>query len=187
MAAAPPKNAATPPVVDAGAANKKKKLFLIIGVAVVLIAISVGGTVVALKFLSPAPVAGDTTEEKTSVVLAPAIYLDMTPNFTINFSVNGRQRYLQATITLLYRDPELQSLLSLHMPAIRNGLVMLLSNKNFDELQTMEGKETLRVEALAIIQGQLQKERQALIDSGKGKGVSAATVEQVLFTNFVMQ
>lgn len=73
------------------------------------------------------------------------------------------------------------------MPAIRNGLVMLLSAKNFDELQTNEGKEILREEALEIIRSQLQKEKAALVASGKGEGVSAANVEQVLFTNFVMQ
>ncbi|MDZ4263117.1 MAG: flagellar basal body-associated FliL family protein [Pseudomonadota bacterium] len=187
MAAAPKKNA-SPPVADGG--SKKKKLFMIIGIAVALIAISIGGTVVALKMLSPAPAVGDAAaavkHEKTAA-LAPAIYFEMKPNFTINFNVNGRQRYLQAAITLLYRDPQLENLLILHMPAIRNGLVMLLSNKSFDELQTEEGKEILRAEALDIIKGQLQKEREALIAGGNGEGVSAANVEQVLFTNFVMQ
>lgn len=187
MAAAPKKDA-DKPVADSG--SKKKKLFLIIGIAVALIAISIGGTVVALKMLSPAPAAGDTTDEEEqveTVALAPAIYFEMKPNFTINFNVNGRQRYLQAAITLLYRDPQLESLLTLHMPAIRNGLVMLLSNKNFDELQTQEGKETLRAEALEIIKGQLLKEQEALIAGGEEEGVTAANVEQVLFTNFVMQ
>ncbi|WP_331346997.1 flagellar basal body-associated FliL family protein [Cellvibrio sp. UBA7661] len=184
MAVAPKKDAGN---ADADAGSKKKKLFLIIGLAVALVAISVGGTVVALKMLSPAPAGGAAEEHAKEAILAPAIYFEMTPNFTINFNVNGRQRYLQAAITLLYRDPELESLLTLHMPAIRNGLVMLLSSKNFDELQTEEGKETLRAEALEIIRGQLQKEREALIASGNGDKVSSANVEQVLFTNFVMQ
>jgi flagellar protein FliL len=175
---------------DAGSAEagSKKKLFLIIGVAVVLVVLSIGGTVVALKILSPAdPAVGEAKAEEAHAALAPAIYFEMTPNFTINFNVNGRQRYLQATITLLYRDPALEDLLKLHMPAIRNGLVMLLSSKSFDGLQTEEGKETLKVEALEVIRSQLQKEREVLIASGKGEDVSAANVEQVLLTNFVMQ
>lgn len=184
MAAAPKKDAGN---AGADAGSKKKKLFLIIGLAVALIAVSVGGTIVALKMLSPAPAGGAAEEHAEESTLAPAIYFEMTPNFTINFNVNGRQRYLQAAITLLYRDPELQSLLTLHMPAIRNGLVMLLSSKNFDELQTEEGKETLRAEALEIVQGQLQKERDILVASGNGEDVSSGNVEQVLFTNFVMQ
>ncbi|MEN0038862.1 MAG: flagellar basal body-associated FliL family protein [Cellvibrio sp.] len=177
---------------DAGsaeAAPKKKKLFLMIGIAVALIAISVGGTVVALKVLSPAPEAGKAgeTKEHAKEDLAPAIYYEMKPNFTINFNVNGRQRYLQAAITLMYRDPLLENLLKLHMPAIRNGLVMLLSGKNFEELQTPEGKDKLREEALQIIRDYVKKEQEALGAAGKSEETSSANVEQVLFTNFVMQ
>lgn len=185
MAAAPKAKA------DAGNAESgsKKKLFLMIGIALALVVISIGGTVVALKILSPAPPVGEAVAavEHAPSTLAPAIYFAMTPNFTINFNVNGRQRYLQAAITLMYRDPLLEELLKLHMPAIRNGLVMLLSAKNFDELQTNEGKEILREEALEIIRSQLQKEQAALTASGKADKVSSANVEQVLFTTFVMQ
>lgn len=181
MAAAPKKEAAS---ADESA-SKKKKMFMIIGLAVTLIAVSIGGTVFALKMLYPAS-ASDESAKKASV-LAPAIYHELTPNFTITFNVNGRQRYLQTAITVLYRDPKLLDQLTLHMPAIRNGLVMLLSSKNFDELQTEEGKETLRAEALDVIRGQLQKEREILVARGKGDKVSSANIEQVLFTNFVMQ
>jgi flagellar FliL protein len=168
----------------AEAGSKKKKLLLMIGVAVALIAVSISGTVVALKMLSPATHAD---KERTGEKLAPAIYFEMKPNFTINFTVNGRQRYLQAAITVMYRDPLLEHLLILHMPAIRNGLVMLLSAKEFDELQTSEGKEKLREEALEIIRSHVRKEQEALGAAGKSGNTSSANIEQVLFTNFVMQ
>lgn len=195
--------------------GSKKKLFLFVGLALLLVIISIGGTVAALKLLAP----GDDEEsddeevavEEVQAPLAPAIYFQMTPNFTINFNVNGRQRFLQAEITLMYRDPELEPILKLHMPAIRNGLVMLLSNKNFDELQTPEGKEILKKEAFDIVQGILIKEQQAVMPksddeeadedadekdkkkhkkSKKDKEVKQPKfpgIEQVLFTNFVMQ
>lgn len=192
MAAAPKaKTDAGNADADAGS-KKKKKLLLMIGVAVALIAISVGGTVVALKVLAPPPApapAGEAAaeEKEAESTLLPAIYYEMKPNFTINFNVNGRQRYLQAAITLLYRDPLLEEVLKLHMPAIRNGLVMLLSSKEFDELQTNEGKETLREEALEIIQSQLEQELDALSAKADAEKVPKGNVEQVLFTNFVMQ
>jgi len=190
MAAAPKaKTDAGNADADAGS-KKKKKLFLMIGVAVALIAISVGGTVVALKVLAPPPApAGEAAAEEKHAesTLLPAIYYEMKPNFTINFNVNGRQRYLQAAITLLYRDPLLEEVLKLHMPAIRNGLVMLLSSKEFDELQTNEGKEALREEALEIIQSQLEQELDALSAKADAEKVPKGNVEQVLFTNFVMQ
>jgi flagellar FliL protein len=196
------------------ATGSKKKLFLFIGLAVLLVIISIGGTVAALKLLAPS---GDEEEAEEEVVeevvpLAPAIYFQMTPNFTINFNVNGRQRFLQAEITLMYRDPILEPVLKLHMPAIRNGLVMLLSNKNFDELQTKEGKELLKKEAFDTVQGILVKEQQAALpkpeedededeeeaeedeeDTKKDKKATEKEqpkvpgIEQVLFTNFVMQ
>lgn len=182
MAAAPQN--ANNGAADAEAKAKKKKLFLLIGLALLLVALSVGGTLLTLKIFSPAPT-GTALEGEKKPSLAPAIYFDMAPNFTINFNVNGRQRYLQAAITLLHRDPALNELLKLHMPAIRNGLVMLFSSKSFDELQTSEGKETLKFEALEIINNQLRKEQEAL--AARGESPSASRVEEVLFTNFVMQ
>lgn len=189
MAAAPKKANNDAGAAEAGAGpSKKKKLLLIIGLAVALVAISIGGTIFALKMLSPAPAGGETTAADEKPSLAPAIYFDMAPNFTINFTVNGRQRYLQAAVTLLHRDPALDGLLKLHMPAIRNGLVMLFSNKNFDELQTSEGKEQLKAEALEIINNQLKKEQEALAAASEGDDKKpVAKIEQVLFTNFVMQ
>lgn len=209
MAAAPQKQ----PVAENTEADKKggkKKLLLIIGLALLLVAISVGGTLITLKFLAPDKADEQVVEEdKAPQPLPPAIYYELSPNFTINFNVNGRQRFLQAQITLLYRDEELEPLLKLHMPVIRNGLVMLLSSKNFAELQTTEGKESLRAEALKTVRDILEKEQVAAHagdekdedekDKDKDKDEKDAdkkgdehppeypNVEQVLFTNFVMQ
>ena len=61
------------------------------------------------------------------------------------------------------------------MPAIRNALVMLLSGQSFETLQTPEGKEALREQALVKIQEVLQQE------------IGKPGIEQVLFVNFVMQ
>lgn len=207
MAAAPQKQ----PVAENTEADKKggkKKLLLIIGLALLLVAISVGGTLITLKFLAPDKADEQVVEkDKAPQPLPPAIYYELSPNFTINFNVNGRQRFLQAQITLLYRDEELEPLLKLHMPVIRNGLVMLLSSKNFAELQTTEGKESLRAEALKTVRDILEKEQVAAHagdekdedEKDKDKDEKDAdkkgdehppeypNVEQVLFTNFVMQ
>lgn len=227
MAAAPKKTDDAKKINDAknteeegsentAAKGNKKKLFLFIGLAVLLVVVSIGGTIAALKLMAPDSDEESEVEEEEEVVeevepLAPAIYYQMTPNFTINFNINGRQRFLQAEITLMYRDPTLEPVLKLHMPAIRNGLVMLLSNKNFDELQTPEGKEILKKEAFDTVQGILIKEQQAVLpkpeeddeeeededEDKKSKKKKKKEkepeqpklpgIEQVLFTNFVMQ
>ncbi len=196
--------------------KKKKKLIIMIGVAVLLMAISIGGTLLAVKLMSSdskkevAEESGEEEEgeesEEEVTELAPAIYFTMTPNFTVNFNVDGRQRYLQAEITLLYRNPEVDSLLKLHMPAIRNQLVMLLGGKSFEELQNHESREKLKQESLIAIQTILDKENAALKkkdkeaedeeaedeeekdgDAEESEKLPPLVIEQVLFTRFVMQ
>lgn len=194
----------------AAAKQKKKKLFLFIGLAVLLVILSVGSTVVAVKMLSSNSDtddedASELVDEELSEPVLPTIYYPLKPNFTVNYDVNGRQRFLQAELTLMYRDETLVKTLELHMPAVRNGLVMLLSNQTFDELQTQEGKEKLRADALKTIQDIITKERTAATNvdkdddeeekpAEKAKGKSKEkpkkaepNIEQVLFTNFVMQ
>lgn len=199
------------------AKQKKKKLFIMIGVAVLLMVISIGGTLLAVNLMSSdskKDVAEESTDEDEEndeesedsesevATLEPAIYFTMEPNFTVNFNVDGRQRYLQAEITLLYRNPEVESLLTLHMPAIRNQLVMLLGGKSFDELQNHDSREKLKLEALAAIQAILDKEHAALNkqdedeedeedeeadEDEEAEKLPSLVVEQVLFTRFVMQ
>jgi len=185
MAASPPKAEAE---VAAGTGSKKK-LIMMVGIGVALVAISIGGTVAALKILAPASPAGEPpAEAAVEVKAAPAIYLELAPNFMINFSVDGRQRFLQAAITLLYRDPALEPFIKLHMPAIRNGLVMMLSNKDFDDLQSQQGKDAMRVEALEIVQSIVSKELDILAKKPEAsEALPKGKIEQVLFTNFVMQ
>ena len=137
----------------------------------------------------------ESSESAEAVVVKPAIYFPL-KTFTVNYDVNGRQRFLQAELTLMYRDETVLKILELHMPAVRNSLVMLLSRQVFDELQTAEGKEKLRIAALAEIQGIIAKETAASAEktddkeenNGKPKTKPPEpNIEQVLFTQFVTQ
>ena len=199
----------------AEAKKKKKKLFMFIGLAILLVFISVGATFFIVSKMMGSKHA-DADDEATAEVseaeevAAPIIYYPLKPNFTVNYDVNGRQRFLQVELTLTYRNPEVLKTLELHMPAVRNGLVMLLSSQVFEELQTVEGKEKLRAAALASVQDIINKETAALAakskdkkeededeekDTKKSKGKNKETkapppapnIEQVLFTQFVMQ
>lgn len=191
-------------VADAAAAKqKKKKLFMFIGLAVLLVIISIGATfLVVYKVLGAKHGASedDSSASESSAASEkslPAIYFALKPNFTVNFDVNGRQRFLQTELTLMYREESVMKLLELHMPEVRNGLVMLLSSQVFDELQTAEGKEKLRAQALKVVQDIIVKESLAGDAKGKSKdkekekdkekAKEPANVEQVLFTQFVMQ
>lgn len=169
-------------VVDpAVAKGKRKKLLLIIGAVLLLVGISVGSTLALVKlFADPElpTVAAEETDALAGETVArkqPAIYYPMQPVFVVNFESQGRQRFLQAELNLLLREKDIVPALELHMPAIRNSLVMLFSGQIYEDLQTAEGKELLRQQALLSVQEVLEKE------TGK------PGVEQVLFTNFVMQ
>lgn len=187
------------------AKKKKKKLFMFIGLAVLLVLISVGATFFIVTKMMGSKHSDDSDEasaesskSEESAAVTPAIYYPLKPNFTVNYDVNGRQRFLQAELTLMYRDEAVVKTLELHMPAVRNGLVMLLSSQVFEELQTAEGKEKLRTAALQIVQEIIAKEEAASAEKGKEKDEkkdkektkekkSPPNIEQVLFTQFVMQ
>ncbi|QLF94455.1 flagellar basal body-associated protein FliL [Pseudomonas sp. ABC1] len=159
---------------DGAAGKGKGKLIIIIVVALVLaIGLSVGGT---LMFLNKG---GDEAPPAEAVAAAPvrqpAIYQELAPAFVVNFNHNGRQRYMQVTLSLMSRDQLALDELKVHMPLLRNRLVMLFSSQDFATLASPDGKEALRQQATASVQELAQKETGKLV------------VEQVLFTNFVLQ
>ena len=161
----------------------KKKLIILAVVAIVLVGLSIGGTLMALKVLSPEPVATEIEnggedageESEIEVVKESAIYYPLKPAIIVNFPVRGRQRYLQAELTLMTRETDVIEAIELHMPMIRNALVLQFGGQVYADLQTAEGKELLRQQALEKIQNILQQE------------IDKPGIEQVLFTNFVMQ
>ncbi|MFI8621980.1 flagellar basal body-associated FliL family protein [Marinomonas sp. NPDC078689] len=154
----------------------KKKLIIILAIVLVLLG---GGGAAAYFFLfsdSDDATSGDAVStEDAAMVNAPSIYLKLDAPFVVDFMVDGKQRYLQLDMTIKSRDQVQIDAVKVHMPLIRNSLVLLLSSQSFDALQTMDGKAALKKAALDSINGILQQE------TGKGG------IDSVLFTNFVMQ
>lgn len=84
-------------------------------------------------------------------------------------------RYLQIGLTTMTRDPRVVDILNQNMPQIRNDLILLFSNQKLEVLASTNGKEKLRMQALAQIQGILTRE------------VGIPGIEAVYFTTFVLQ
>ncbi|WP_312954227.1 flagellar basal body-associated protein FliL [Pseudomonas songnenensis] len=170
--------AAVPPTgPEATSAGKGRlKLIIVIVVAMlVAVGLSIGGT---LYFMGKGDdLDADKAQESAAAVSGkqPAIYEVLMPAFVVNFSHNGRQRYMQVSIALMSRDQAALDALKVHMPLLRNRLVMLFSSQDFEALKTPVGKEMLRQQAMASVQELAQKE------------IGKLAVEQVLFTNFVLQ
>lgn len=165
------------PAADGSAPAKKNslKLILVAGIGLLLaVALSVGGT---WFFLS-----GDKSADEQAAapveqapVRKPAVYEDLAPAFVVNFPGDGRTRYLQISMTLLGRDEAQLKKLAIHMPTLRNQLVLLLSSQDFADLNTPLGADMLKQRVTAAVQQLAMRE------------VGTPVVEQVLFTGFVMQ
>ncbi|MBS7663057.1 flagellar basal body-associated protein FliL [Pseudomonas lalucatii] len=168
------------PQDSAGAEAKpagKLKLIILIAVALLLaVGLSVGGT----WFLLSKDAAGTEVDAQAPAEAGvpdklPAIYEELAPAFVVNFDYKGRPRYMQVSVALMARDSAALEALKVHMPVLRNRLVMLFSSQDFEALTTPVGMEMLRQQATSSVQELAQKE------TGK------LAVEQVLFTNLVLQ
>ena len=151
----------------------KSKMMLIIIIAV-LVALLAGGGVAAFFMLS----GGDdeaSGEQAAEPQQMPAIYFDFKPPFIVNYQWNGRQRFVQVSLSVMTRKGTVVDSMQQHMPLIRNNLLMVFSAQDFEMLRTPEGKEALRQQVLEELQKILNEE------------IGEPGVEQGLFTNFVMQ
>ena len=154
------------------ATKGKLKLIIVIVVALLLaIGLSVGATWFFMHSAQSKPAAAETAP----VGKQPAIFEPMAPAFVANYNQNGRQRYMQVSITMQGRNQADLDALKVHMPVIRNNLVMLFSGQDFATLASPVGQEMLRQKATASVQEVAQKE------------LGKVVIEQLLFTNFVLQ
>lgn len=152
--------------------GSKKSVLMMGGGALALVAVSIGATVFLVGGKSgPAPAA----EHTAAKVEAPATYTALEPPFVVNFEDEGAIRFLQVTIEVMSRDPKVAEAVKLHMPAIRDQLIVLFSGSDYATLASREGKDQLRQQALETLKKIL-----------KAQGAPDA-IEGLYFTNFVMQ
>lgn len=156
-----------------GKSGSKKKLIIIGALLLVLLG---GGGAAAYFFLFSGGSDSDSAESaEAALAKEPSVYLALDPVFTIDLMVGGKQRYVQLNMSVKSKNMDQINAVTLHMPLIRNSLVLLFSSQSFDELKTAEGKVALKKAALGAINGILEQE------TGQGG------IDGVLFTNFVMQ
>jgi flagellar protein FliL len=148
---------------------KKKGRGKLFWIGMVLFAIAAGGTswVVIGESPTAAPEAAPQKVEKAPTFLN----LDA---FTVNLQQEIGEQYLQVTLTVKTSDDGASEAMKLHMPEIRNRLLLLLSSKKPSELLTVPGKVQLAEEILREVK---QPVPEAL----------RANVLAVYFTSFVIQ
>jgi flagellar FliL protein len=156
--------------------SKKSLIILIVGIVLILV-IAISATVI---FMLPDDEATEETTVETSDVVAkevtsPAQYLKLKPEFIINFQVGSRQRFLQIFMEIMARDPEVIAAVTQHGPLIRNNIIAFIGGQEFTALRTPEGRAKLREDLKLLINDVLVQE------------IGSGVIEEVLFTNFVMQ
>ena len=106
----------------------------------------------------------------------PSLYIPLDPPFVVNFDAGEAARFLQITVQLMTRDPQLVEFVKAHDPVIRNDLLLLFGNQKVDEMSTREGKEKLQASALQAVR--------KIVTTEGGK---PEALEALYFTSFVMQ
>ena len=156
---------------EGGDGGGKKNIIMFAVILLVAVGVSVGGTLFFLGGEEEAVAVQVQTTNKPKT----AIYHNMRPPFVINYLTGTKPRYLQAEFTVMARDGDTVEAVILHMPLIRSMIVGFLTEQNFLELQTQEGKEAVR-------EGMVELINQILASYDVQTGV-----ESVLITNFVLQ
>ena len=158
-------------LVDEDKKGGGNKLIMIIGAAVLGLGIGAAGVFFALS--GGEEVASEEVVEEPERV--QSIYYRLEKPFIVNFDAKGKQRYLQVDVQFKGKDQAAFDVIKTHEPVIKNNLNNLFSSQELSVLQTDEGRVKLVEDATASVQAFLEQE------------TGSPGIEQVLFTNFVMQ
>ncbi|MGF6442692.1 flagellar basal body-associated protein FliL [Paraburkholderia youngii] len=148
-----------------------KRIILIVLIA--LIAAGAAGAGVWFFMSKRAPVA--VSAEAAPAQSAVPLFFPL-ESMTVNLqSDDGQQHFLRIGLTLKLGDAGTQQALTDHMPEVRSRILLALSNKHPEELAPLEGKRALA------------EELRTLITEPTERGAAPIRVQDVLFTEFVVQ
>jgi flagellar FliL protein len=171
---------ADPKADAAPAAGGKSKLMMMVGAAVVVLGLGGGA---GWYFMHGSDDAGaepakksheSGSKKKKKDKEAPPEYLALEP-FTVNLQPENGDQYLQVAFTLQVDGAEQAELIKTNMAKVRSRVLLLLSGKKASEINTVEGKQQLAGEILAVVKEPFNKHD------------DEQEVSDVLFTSFIIQ
>jgi flagellar FliL protein len=164
----------------APAAGGKSKLFIMIGAAALVLLLGAGA---GWYFLHGSAENGAESAKKENASSSskkkkkdehPPEYLAIEP-FTVNLQPENGDQYLQVAFTLQVNGAEQAEVIKTNMAKVRSRVLLLLSGKKASEINTVEGKQQLAGEILAVV-------KEPFAEQGEPQEVS-----DVLFTSFIIQ
>ncbi len=138
--------------------GKKKKLIIIIASVLVLVMAGGGGAVYTMKKKAAEAAAAEEAADEDGAAKpahaaakgghrTPPSFLPMDP-FVVNLADREADRFAQIGITLEVDDAKFAEEMKAYMPAIRNGILMVLAHKTSQQLLERSGKEALAAEIM---------------------------------------
>ncbi|CAB3760929.1 flagellar basal body-associated protein FliL [Paraburkholderia humisilvae] len=151
-----------------------KRTLVIVLIALLAAALAGGGTWFYMNRHESAPAQGMQAQKQAVAPVIP-VFFALEP-MTVNLqSDDGEAHYLRIGLTLKLNDQQTQEHLTAHMPEIRSRVLLALSNKHPEDLAPLDGKRALA------------KELATLIEQPTETGAPPVHVDDVLFTEFVVQ
>jgi flagellar FliL protein len=145
-------------VVVPPAKGKKKLIVIVAAVLLLLVSAGAGAAYYLRMKAAAAAAAAELADEDGAAAHAEAragkpdaahvpTFLPLEP-FVVNLADKDADRYAQIGITLEIDDPKFADQLKAYMPAIRNGILMVLAHKSSAELLERSGKVALAGEIM---------------------------------------
>lgn len=155
--------------------GKKKRIILIVAILLVLL---IAGIAVYFLFSKKTPPPQVNTPQQQVEMGQPVIdnEADIGPMLTITeFIVNiiseDGNHYVKASLSLEMNNDEVMEEAGKRMPQIRDAVLLLISNKTFEELQDLQGKKQIKAEMKSKIN--------SFLTTGR--------VKNIYLTDFVVQ
>lgn len=123
----------------------KKKLFIIIGAVVLLLGGGGGAWFVMGRGQHDEAADAASAAKAQEKLKAARSFVTLEP-FIVNLADTELDRYTQIGVVLEVENAEANKKVADRMPAIRNGILLLISSKNASDLTSREGKEKLASE-----------------------------------------
>lgn len=176
---------ATPTAVSKAPA-KSKKLIVIGALVAVLLALAVA---VVLWLMQRSQYDEDAQPQGRAASAVVPTYLPI-ENMVVNLADAGGERFAQIGITLELQDEKTASTVKQYMPSIRNGILMLVSQRSADALLLREGKEKLAADILQEVSrplGLRSAPARDELDADEPPQRRSSPVRRVLFSSFIIQ
>lgn len=100
-------------------------------------------------------------------------YIPITPPLVVNYGGPGKSRYIKAELSIRSENAADANIVTHNLPLIRDRLVSILSGQTDEIVSSAEGKEYLRLYALAEINKALLQVQGLAVPSGASSAAEA--------------